>query len=413
MRSASRPLALLVSLSLLAAACAGSPGTAEPGIVDTGAEVSTSTTLAAVTTTTVGSTTTTTVSAPLVRYDQPGPYPVGRRTVSVVDDTRDGRIIPIEIWYPAIDDGTAAASEYVLIPSLAYTSEVALDAPPIAAVPEGSAGFPLVLYSHGNNGWGWVHADLTQQLASYGFVVVAPDHVGNTLLDSLLGSVAEPESIRVDRPLDVSATLSAVLDGSGISQLDEVGAVVDAERVGIVGHSLGGLTALLSVAGSDEVDADGRIDAIVAMAPATTLLDDALLGRVDVPTLLLTGTSDTTTPIATNTERPFDLISGRPLYRVDLVDAGHMTFSDICLFVDLLNEIEGVSGAILALADSYAVEACVPELLDIDTAQDAINHTVTAFLLAELADDATAALTLTAEASAELIGDSAIFTSAD
>src|SRR5512136_2767542 len=30
-----------------------------------------------------------------------GPYPVGMRTIAIVDDSREGRQIPVTVWYPA------------------------------------------------------------------------------------------------------------------------------------------------------------------------------------------------------------------------------------------------------------------------------------------------------------------------
>lgn len=50
--------------------------------------------------------------------------------------------------------------------------------------------FPLVVYSHGNGGLRYVSAFLTEHLASHGFIVVAPDHVGNTAIDSFAGFTA-------------------------------------------------------------------------------------------------------------------------------------------------------------------------------------------------------------------------------
>lgn len=352
------------------------------------------------------STTTTTVAPdPVMEYVEPGPYPVGRRTAAIADESRGGRELPIEILYPAVDDG-ATFTDYELIAGLGYTSFTALDAPPVAAPPEGSAGFPLVAYSHGNNGFGWVHADLTEHLASHGFVVVAPDHVGNTIVDSFLGTSVDSEVAGADRPLDVSFAITATLDGLA-EPLADVAAVVDRERIGVVGHSFGGFTALAVAGGAGTPDE--RVDAIVGLAPATEGLTDEQLAAVDVPTLLVSGTADVTTPVESNTERPFDLITGRPLRRVDIVDAGHMTFTDICRFVEILREIPEVGQDILDLADSYAVEACVPELIDVDVAQDIINHATTAFMLVEVAGDTDAASSISEPGVVQVAGDDAVY----
>ncbi len=59
--------------------------------------------------------------------------------------------------------------------------------------PPAAGDFPLVIYSHGNGGLRYVSAFLTEHLASHGFVVMAPDHTGNTASTS---SSAPPN----DRP---------------------------------------------------------------------------------------------------------------------------------------------------------------------------------------------------------------------
>ena len=37
--------------------------------------------------------------------DELGPWAVGRATFEVVDPDRDDRTLPVDVWYPAIDDG--------------------------------------------------------------------------------------------------------------------------------------------------------------------------------------------------------------------------------------------------------------------------------------------------------------------
>src|SRR5690606_3417151 len=89
----------------------------------------------------------------------------------------------------------------------------------------------------------------TERLASYGFVVIAADHPGNTVLDAFLGTM-DAESILLNfalRPLDVLRLIdyAAALNEAG-SAFD---GLIDMERVAVAGHSFGGYTAL-SVGGA-------------------------------------------------------------------------------------------------------------------------------------------------------------------
>lgn len=70
-------------------------------------------------------------------------------------------------------------------------------------------------------------------------------------------------------------------------------------------------------------------------------MSDSLLGRVDVPTLMLVGTADTTTPPETDADRPWALLCS-PAWRLDLVDAGHQACTDVALYAELAGHIPGL-----------------------------------------------------------------------
>lgn len=55
--------------------------------------------------------------------------------------------------------------------------------------------FPLIVYSHGNNGSRYIDSVYTGALASQGYIVVAPDHPGNTALDLLAGAAGDGDRI--------------------------------------------------------------------------------------------------------------------------------------------------------------------------------------------------------------------------
>src|SRR5262249_11533673 len=118
--------------------------------------------------------------------------------------------------------------------------------------------FPLVAFSHGSGGHRRQSTFLCTHLASHGYVVAAVDHAGNTAADTLLGATAaEVDAWIAARPADIRWLLDRILDGA----TSELGHIVDADRIGVVGHSFGGWTVLEATA------RDPRIRAVVAMAP--------------------------------------------------------------------------------------------------------------------------------------------------
>lgn len=318
-----------------------------------------------------------------VAPDAAGPFGVGRQVIEVTDPVR-GRTLTVDVWYPAEPDATGSPSRYSFLPTVFFDSELALDAPPVAS----GGPFPLVVYSHGSGGLRYVSTFFTEVLASRGYVVVAPDHAGNTAVDEIAGTEVSREQNAVNRVGDVAFVVTHLLERSA-SDGDPFAGAVDADRVGVTGHSFGGFTALAAPAGYTNavgsVPPDPRISAVVAMAPYSEIIDDAGLAAVDVPTLLITGTLDSTTPIDPMTERPWDHVSGRPLYRVDITGAGHQSFTDVCTYQRLLPTLDDVPSVLIETVDELALQACPDEFLDIDRSHEVIDRFVIEFLETHLA----------------------------
>ena len=159
---------------------------------------------------------------------------------------------------------------------------------------------PLVVISHGTGGTPWTHRELAAQLARSGFVVALLQHPGNHRGDdSLGGKVANLQN----RPRHVRLAIDAVLADELVSQH------ASQRGVAVVGHSLGGYTAL-AVAGGEPsafawetpdgtagpllVEHDPRVRALVLLAPATLwFMAEGALAGVQVPVLMRTGEKDT------------------------------------------------------------------------------------------------------------------------
>ncbi|MGD1895338.1 MAG: alpha/beta hydrolase [Phormidesmis sp.] len=241
---------------------------------------------------------------------QPGPYAVTVQSLSVVDRERD-RTLPTDLYLPT-------------------------DAPPAG----------IIALSHGLAGDRKGFAAVSEHLASYGYAVAALDHPGSnteqlySLLRGTEQEVADPSEFS-DRPKDVSFLLDELTrlnEGNGA-----LAGKLDPSRVGIIGHSFGGYTALaLSGAKLDfdtlqancESDAfifnganpsmllqctallepaqfnedlrDERIQAVIALNPVTSsLFGPEGFAEISIPSLIVAGTSDPVAPALLEQIRPF------------------------------------------------------------------------------------------------------------
>ena len=195
-----------------------------------------------------------------VRADAPelaafGPLEVGVRTLTLVDrdrldvvaarpgepTPRSDRPLVVEVWYPAASGGgrsTYAAVMHGAAP-ITLSGRAGRDARPLRA-PTPS---PLVILSHGYPGNRYLLSHFGENLASKGYVVASIDHTDSTYVD-----VGPFGSTLLHRPLDQHFVLGemARLGGDPESFLH---GLVDAERTGIIGYSMGGYGALVAVGG--------------------------------------------------------------------------------------------------------------------------------------------------------------------
>lgn len=257
--------------------------------------------------------------------EEPGPFPVGRRTQTVSDPEREGRTLTVEVWYPAAAEGEP--TPYEIIPGVEFDSELStVDAEPS---PEGP--FPVVVFSHGSGGIRQQTATIVETVASHGFVVVAADHAGNTAIDQLTGTETDRATTALNRVGDVRFLIDQVEQGALAAD------VADVERLAVMGHSFGGFTSLAIAGGFGDIPADDRVDAIIPLAPASSLLSDETLSAIDVPMLLVTGSADETTPLDPESTRPLALASGEA--RLVEIDGGsHTVVTNICDIADAVED---------------------------------------------------------------------------
>lgn len=242
-----------------------------------------------------------------------GPFGVGVTTLELVDRSRpteanDGipghpeRTLKVEVWYPAAPSSPAPEAR-----------DVSLD--------KSGGPYPLIVFAHGLGSMRRQSASYTQHLASHGYIVAAPDFPSSNL--------STPGGPRlaavVNQPGDVSFVIDSLLaDNAGEGGL--LSGTIDAQAIGVSGHSLGGLTSLLTIYGPFR---DGRVRAAVAVSPPGCFLSPSVVGDTTVPLMVVGGSRDLIVNPA-SIRAAYDQ-ANRPRYFVELAGADHVRFADIDL----------------------------------------------------------------------------------
>lgn len=352
------------------------------------------------------------------RYAARGPLEVGYQMIV----NGEGYQQPLEIhaWYPAIiPEGVQEEVEY---PVTLKDASWMPTTPPVVhghalrdAIFDATGGpYPLVVFSHGfslSPAW---YNTIAEHFASYGFIVLAPEH-----RDQWDPTFADMWKALIDRPGDMKEALDIAekLTAPG----GEWAGLIDMERVAVVGHSYGGYTALAMAgaqidfaayrdrcgqpahvdlrahfcqpivpmeaemaarAGLDSIPAglwpafgDSRVKAIIDMAGDAYFFGQAGLSKITIPMLAIGGTADTGTPYDWGSKLSYEFAASQQKSLVAFEGAEHMIFSTPCENQPLLQE------------HPFADYLCVDPVWDKAVALDLIHHFSTAFLLDTLKGD--------------------------
>lgn len=180
--------------------------------------------------------------------------------------------------------------------------------------------YPLLLFSHGFTSMRRNGRYLAEHLASHGFVVVAVDYP--------LTYWGAPGGPTVADVVNQPGDISFLVDALALMNNDPSHALfgrVSAERIGVFGISLGGLTSTL--AGFHPRLADPRIDAVLSIAgPADFFTPRFFAETPGAPAfMMLAGTEDVLVPFAANAAPVPEKVPGAHLVAVD--GGSHTGFS--------------------------------------------------------------------------------------
>lgn len=239
---------------------------------------------------------------------QQGPYAVRFIELNLVDESRD-RTVPADLFLPNI-----------------------------ANAEEGS--IPVVVFSHGLGHSRIYFRDIAKHLATYGFAVAMPEHLGSNesqrwAMETWLSSEFFQRREFVNRPQDISFLLDELerLNGAELHQR------LNMQKVGAIGHSFGGYTVLAAAGAtvdfawlrqqctpdthflanisqllqcraleSEAIPADrallsqgglrdGRIQLVMTFNTVSNLFGQQGMARIQIPTLIAGGVYDFVTPV--------------------------------------------------------------------------------------------------------------------
>lgn len=201
----------------------------------------------------------------------------------MIEDKELGISFPLFLFYPTTSEPEQLVLEGVNV-------QAANDAP----VAEGT--HPLVLISHGTGGFNLGYRTIAEYLAEHGFIVALPEHYKNNRNDNSLENTDENLTIR---PRHISLSVDALLIDPRLSHH------IEPEHYALIGHSMGGYTALAVAGGTPwnfnrerlDISSDSRVKTLILLAPATEWFSPSgSLKEINLPILMLTAEHDKPLP---------------------------------------------------------------------------------------------------------------------
>lgn len=233
---------------------------------------------------------------PVFSFEEPtGPHRIGTKVYHWIDHQRnepysknstDRRELMVQIWYPAAEKSKGDPEPYIRnINGLSKGLEKTLSIPAFAfshmglvkshsfmdlQLSDSENHYPILLFSHGFNGFRNQNTFEVEELASQGYIVLSIDHTfdaaatvfpdGRTAYVQPVNLTDEGDSHIKLWEEDVTFVLNQI---EKLNQNDEAGFFtgrIDTSRIGMFGHSYGGATAAQILAKDSRVKAAINMD---------------------------------------------------------------------------------------------------------------------------------------------------------
>ena len=293
-----------------------------------------------------------------------GPFSVGVKTLTLIhkqqidllhingskananDWPRYDRALVTEVWYPALANSQGEKGLNVVISDgrtkVILKGKAIRDASPIVS----GQSYPLVIISHGYPGNRFLMSHLAENLASKGYVVMAPDHA-----DSTYGDAAGLASTLYNRRFD---QLFVIDEAQRLNTLKNqfLYGLVDTSQAGIIGYSMGAFGAVVTAGGGltqSSVDSswattsglieahksgsknhlnliDNRVKTVIAIAPWGMnhgFWDEQGLQTITIPMLFVAGSGDDISGYENGTRAIWQAASNTDRSLLTFDDAGH------------------------------------------------------------------------------------------
>ena len=276
-----------------------------------------------------------------------GSFDVATKSITLVDESRpdpffpsgENRKLTVQFWYPAIEENTGA--------------------------------FPLVIFSHGAFGFRGSNRSTFEDLASNGYVVCSIDHshhaffaqhadgsstpvnldflndavnITNGLYDEKTSFDKTHEWLAL-RTADMNFVLDEILHNESGKMPEDLSSLIDPDKIGLSGHSLGGATAAQLGRERRDVDAVAVLDGTMFGEEVAFENGSAVLNEHPYPVPLLNLYNDGHYNDAQAQGLSYDNLSASAhaveAYDVVIRGSGHLNFTDLPLFSPALARIMG------------------------------------------------------------------------
>lgn len=260
--------------------------------------------------------------------------------------------------------------------------------------------FPVVIHSHDAGSYYLFESRHFEHLASWGFVVAAPDHKERSLASLLVPTGEAPPPYADQDVTDMRNTLQA-LRTQNLAPSSKLHGALNFDQLAAEGHGAGGRAAALFAK-------EPTVKAFIGLAPSPSLdaPDLPLTGTPDeelatvkqkltdqtppqVPSMLIASDQDNAVPLPIvraeyewlGTKAPA-ADQAQPKTLAVLKNAGHQAYTDLCAPIRARGGLSQYADRFPPLADFFTngENGCLPENLDPDRGYALINQLTVAQL---------------------------------